>query len=436
MSSPRIRLAVANLLFASAQSAFALESVNVGGVKLEPGLEMGIGYIENTEQAFGAKTSTYGIEVDRSGQRWEAFIKPSLAFEYQTEDIGSFFGKTSVVSALTRGDTDGLGYTRDDPTDTDWDDAYVGWKSGDLLPSLGTNALTISVGRQPFMVGNGFLIGEGHVDQGHEGAYWLAPRRAFDWTAIAQLDVGQTHTDLFHLKSRQDVDVIDHRENITMNGFNTEWRSPEFGTYGTTMFWTRDNATPSRNGLQVKDVRGSLNPISSLPDLNVAAEYVWQRNSGEDLSAHAWYAEMNYTFSSAPWTPTLTLRHSRFSEKYDSLLYGYSGDYGYWFHGEIVGESMLFNMNQRINMVKLTAYPTSKLRTGVIGYQFSYDKAPEGVSSRDFAKEVDLYFDWMPDEHWTVGAAYGVARPESGAKQFFGSDKTSNLIEGYITYKF
>ena len=429
-------IALASLLTSFVQSAFALESFTISTIKFEPGLEIGVGFIDNVQQDFGSKTSVYGLDIDQSGQRWEGYIKPSLAFELPMDSAGTLYGKTSVVSSLSRGDSDGLGYTRDDPTDTDWDDGYLGWRSGTTLPWLGTDALSISVGRQPFIIGSGFLIGEGHIDQGHEGTYWLAPRKAFDWTAIATLNVGEFHADLFHLKTRQDIDVVDYSENVTVDGINSEWRSPTWGTYGATAFWTRDNESPTRNGLQVKDVRGSLVPLQNFPELNPAGEYAWQDHSAQNLSAHAWYLETSYTFKDAPWQPVLTYRYSRFSEKYDSLLYGYSGDYGYWFQGEIVGESMLFNMNERVNMLKLTAYPSAELRVGAIGYQFSFDKAPEGVTDRDFAKELDLYADWMPNPHWTVGALYGIARPDEGAKQFLGNDKTSNLFETYVTYKF
>lgn len=432
----KTNIALSSLLTGLVNSAFALEPFTVSTIKFEPGIETGVGFIDNGQQDFGSKTSIYGLTVDQSGQRWEGYIKPSLAFELPMNTVGTLYGKTSAVSSLTRGDSDGLGYTRGDPTDTDWDEAYLGWRSGSTLSWLGTDALSISVGRQPFMIGSGFLIGEGHVDQGHEGAYWLAPRKAFDWSAIATINIGEFHADLFHLKTRMDIDVLDYSENVTVNGINSEWRSPFWGTYGATAFWTRDNESQARNGLQVKDVRGSLAPIKSIPELILAGEYAWQDNSSQNLSAHAWYLETSYTFKNAPWQPILTYRHSMFSEKYDSLLYGYSGDYGYWFQGEVVGESMLFNTNEGVHMLKLTAYPSAELRVGAIGYQFLFNSVPEGVNDRQFAKEFDLYADWMPNAHWAVGALYGIARPDEGAKQFFGDDKTSNLFETYATYKF
>jgi len=436
MQYSRSWFALASVFSIAVQPAFALESFKLGTVKFDPALEVGIGFVDNVQQAFGSKTSSAGLPVDRSGQRWEGYIKPSMAFEIPTSEAGTFYGKASVVSAMTRGDSDGLGYTRGDPTDTDWDDGYVGWKSGDTLSWLGTDGFSLSVGRQPFMIGSGFLIGEGHIDQGHESNYWLAPRKAFDWTALAQLNVGQFHADVFQLKTRQDIDVVDYTDNVTVNGFNTEWRSPAIGTYGATMFWTRDNTNPTRDGMQVKDVRASLSPLANLPGLTTAGEYVWQENNRQDRSGNAWFMEATYTFKEVPWQPVLTYRYSKFSEKYDSLLYGYSGDYGYWFQGEIVGESMLFNMNERVNMLKLNAYPTAEVRLGAVAYQFSYDKAPDGVSSRDFAKEFDLYLDWMPDTHWTVGTVFGVAKADDGGKQAFGNDRTSYLFEGYATYKF
>ena len=98
-----------------------------------------------------------------------------MEFNGPLAGFGSFYGGVSAVASFTRGDSYGAGFTRDDPESSDIDDAYLGWKSGSVFSSVGEDAIELSFGRQAFMVGNGFLIGEGHVDQGHDAGYWLAP---------------------------------------------------------------------------------------------------------------------------------------------------------------------------------------------------------------------------------------------------------------------
>lgn len=417
-------------------NALALEGVELGGVQFTPKLEVGAAYINNKDQAFGSNQSLLGLPVDRNGSRFEYFVKPGLEFNAPVAGAGSFYGGVSGVTSFTRGDSDGAGLTPDDPESSDLDEAYLGWKSGSVFSGLGDDAIKLSFGRQAFMIGNGFLIGEGHLDQGNDAGYWLAPYKAFDNTLLAQLDSGNLHVDLFDLSARMDLDVIDYKEKVRVRGGNIEWRDKTYGTLGATAFHTLDADNPLRDGMNVYDVRASGTPIQSLPQVALAAEYVWQRGGEAAKSGEAWYVQGSYSFRDTPWTPVLTYRHAVFSDDYDSLLYGYGGDWGTWFQGEIVGESMLFNVNQKVDMLKLAAYPTEALMVGITAYDFSYDKAPEGVTSKDFAKELNLNVDWLVTPKITVGALYGIARPDDGAKQAFGEDETSHLFETYINVKF
>ncbi|WP_375738960.1 alginate export family protein [Pseudomonas boanensis] len=424
------------VLLALASGANAFEEFKVSELSFTPKLELGAGYVYNSDQAFGSDVSFFGLPVNRDSSRFEYFAKPGLDFSGPLGGFGSFYGGVSAVASFTRGDSDGAGFTRDDPESSDVDEAYLGWKSGSVFSSFGEDALKLSFGRQAFMVGNGFLIGEGHVDQGHDAGYWLGPYKAFDNTVLAQLDTGKLHVDLFDLQARMDLDVADIKEKVRVRGGNVEWRDESYGTVGFTGFHTLDADNPLRDGMNVYDVRASGSPIQALPQVALAAEYAWQRGGEADKTSEAWYVQGSYTFQDAPWTPVLMYRHAVFSDDYDSLLYGYGGDWGTWFHGEIVGESMLFNVNQKVDMLKLTGYPTETLMVGAILYDFSYDKAPEGVTSKDFAKELNLHVDWLVTPKVTVGALYGVARPEEGAKQTFGDDETSHLFETYINIKF
>ncbi|MFV3326079.1 hypothetical protein ACNFG0_06380 [Pseudomonas sp. NY15372] len=416
------------------EQAHALDALTAQGVTIQPQLETGLAYIDNTQQGFGARTSFYGYPIDRNGARWEGFVKGGAQLTYPLTDGLLLKGKFNVVSSANQGDSDGLGYTRDNPRDTDWDEAFISLERQQPLGPFDT--ASISLGRVPYMIGDGFLIGDGQgtIDQGHQGGYWINPRKAFDQAAIVRLDSGGLRTELFALQTRLDVDVADYQERIRLRGLNLEYSIDDHDRLGATWMRAQDDALDSRDGLTVSDLRFSTSPFTQLPGLSLAGEYAWQENHGQH--AHAWYAQGSYHFTDAPLTPELTYRYSVFSDTYDSLLYGYGGAWGTWIQGEIVGENMLFNMNQKTHMVRLELHPHETLKVGVAAFDFRFYERPAGVSNDRFAREFNLYADWAPDDHWSLGILYGRAAPQDGAGQYFASQHTSNLLEAYALYTF
>jgi hypothetical protein len=93
------------------------------------------------------------------------------------EKSGVVYGGASAIGSLTVGNGDVGGFTDGGDKQVDVEDLYAGWRSGTLLKdSLGEDGLDLSLGRQKFHVGDGFLIWDGNFDTGGEGAYWLSPR--------------------------------------------------------------------------------------------------------------------------------------------------------------------------------------------------------------------------------------------------------------------
>ncbi|AVD90064.1 hypothetical protein D3C76_535680 [compost metagenome] len=418
-----------------AGSGFALDSFQIGDVLVEPSVTVGAAYLYHKNQAFGGRTSGIGLEVDRTSSRVEGFVLPDVKVTGPQTAFGTVFGGVSAVGAMTRGDSDAGGFTHDDPESVGLETAFVGWKSADLFPSLGKDALTLSGGRQNFMIDNGFLIGDGHADQGKDAAAWIGPRTAFKNTLIAQLDTGKIHADVFDLTASADLEYADYKENLRLRGGNFEWRD-SLGTLGATYYHTLDADNAARDGVDVYDVRAKGTPFTALPQVSLAGEYVWQKGGDADKSAHGWYAQASYAFTDVPWTPTLTYRRTQYSDDYDPMTYGYGGEYGTWYQGEIVGEYMLFNSNVNIDLLKLALQPRENIDFGVMGYRFRLDKAPEGVTSRDFANELDVYVNWTVTPSLTVSAVYGMALPGDAAKQIYGDNNRSQLFETIVTWSF
>ncbi|AVD89985.1 alginate export family protein [Pseudomonas sp. SWI44] len=424
----------AGVMYAGA--SFALDSFQIGDVLVEPSMTVGAAYLYDRNQAFGGRTSSAGLTVDRTSSRFEGFVLPGLKLTGPQTSIGTFFGGVSAVGAMTRGGSDAAGLTHDDPERISLEQAYVGWKSADLFPSLGKDAITLSAGRQNFMIDNGFLIGDGHTDQGKDGAAWIGPRTAFSNTLIAQLNTGKVHADLFDLRANANIDYLDYKEHLRLRGANLEWRDT-WGTLGATYYHTLDTDNAARNGVDVYDLRAKGTPFSAVPQFTLAGEYVWERGGDDHKTAHGWYAQGNYAFTDLPWTPTVSYRRTQYSDDYDPMTYGYGGEYGTWYQGEIVGEYMLFNTNLDIDMLKLALQPQKELGLGLIGYHYRLENAStNGVTSRDFGNEVDLYANWTVTPTVTLSALYGMALPGDAAKQMYGDNNRSSLFETSVTWSF
>ncbi len=318
------------------------------------------------------------------------------------------------------------------------DSAYLGWRSGDLFPALGKDGVDVSAGRQTLTLGDGFLIqGDpvnlGKVDLGANfnrgGAYYLAARKAFDRTAVLRLGGSEgLRGDLMWLKSDN------HYQADTELAIANLEQVGEAGTLG--ISWIRgldvDRRYASILGLQERDGmdtvslrgRGSL----GVKDLEVAAEYVTQdKRSGRE---NAWYLEGAWTFSEVPWSPTATYRYSRFSNAFDPLFYGASRGYGTWFQGEVAANyAGPFNSNSQVHHVGLKATPRENLTLGALYFDFdTLDKARGNLGGR----ELDLYVEWMVNEHLLISPLLGFYKPDRSADNGglqLGSSDTSTYLQ-------
>ncbi|MBK4997803.1 hypothetical protein IAE37_000079 [Pseudomonas sp. S31] len=412
----RHTLACTLALLIAAPLTHAHELYNHDGTILNADLEALFGAFHSDE--------SYNIAGNRSpgSSAWrEGYIKYGLSGSQALQGSGTLYGAFNLVSSATWGDGDAAGLTLGDERRTGIEELYLGWRSGTLFPALGEDGVDISGGRQVVTLGDGFLIQGDSVNVGEAdlganfdrgGAYYLAARKAFDRTAVLRLGGSQGwRGDLMWLKSDN------HFQADTSLAVGNLEHVGDAGTVG--LSWIHgldvDQRYASLLGLEDRDGmdtvslrgRGSL----GVKDLELAGEYVTQDRSGG--RENAWYLEGNWTFSELPWTPTATYRFSRFSKDFDPLFYGLSRGYGTWFQGEVAANyAGPFNSNTQVHHVAFKAKPRDNLTLGALYFDFDTLDTDQGNLG---GRELDLYAEWMINEHWLISPLVGFYKPERSA---------------------
>lgn len=396
--------------------ANAYELLASGGTKVDASVE--------AVYALMHSDKNYNVFNNRNSgsSNWsEGYIKYGLSGSQEIPNSSTAYGSFNLISSGTWGDGDAAGFTQGSERRTAVNDAYLGWRSGDIFPSLGHNGIDVSAGSQQVMIGDGFLIHSdglsyGDVDLGGNydrgGAYYLAARKAFKNTAVVKLGGSDGwRSDLAWIKS-------DNRAQAeTELGIATLEHVNELGTVGITYIRGLDvnerYATPSqleRDGMNVASIRG----VGSLgiEQLHLSFEYATQdRSSGRE---NAWYLEGGWTFKDLTWSPTVTYRYSRFSDNYDTLFYGQSRGYGTWFQGEVASNyAGPFNQNTKVHHVGIKAKPTESLTVGALAFDFTTINKSQGHLD---GRELDLYAEWMVNEHLMISPVIGFYQPKKSAE--------------------
>lgn len=366
---------------------------------------------------YGQFNSRKNYDGTPGGSSWrEGFIKYGLSGD-QALAGGTAYGAFALVSSATWGEGDPGGTSLGTERTTKIEDAYLGWRSGDLFPALGKDGIDISGGRQVLKLGRGFLINDDGLNPGlgpadgrlnRGGAYYLAARHAFDQTALLRLG-GQDglHGSLLWLKSDNRIQA-----NTELAAGTLDY-STRPGTIGLTWVhgidvddqWASDFQR-QRRGMNVYSVRGEGD--AGINNASLAFEYAWQdKDAGAE---NAWYGEAGYTFADVAWAPKVTYRYTRYSQQWDALFTGLSMGYGTWFQGEVAGNyAGPFNSNTRIQHLGLKASPRPDLTLGVL--YFDYDTVRKREALNLDAQELDVYAEWAVNPHLIITPLVGLYQP-------------------------
>jgi Alginate export len=442
---------LAGVLVAGAVPALQAQDLTIyqdDRFSIRPTLTVESAYYNNDNSWLGRSDSILGAKSDD----WlDGGITPGLEMSALAGDSSRFVLRVSGVGTLTRVGLDAAGSNFDPrkPDDFTLEDWYLKWTSGDLIPGLGRDGLQLSVGGQRYQVGSGFLFWDGSSDGGPRGAFWLAPRKAFEFAAVGKVSAGPFSGQLAYLTpndspgSDTDVGTVD-----------LQYSFGDFGSVagGFTHIFSSDNLL--RDGMSVWDARFNLTPFEGLRSLNLLGEFAYESNGGitpfetqpaleTDVSAYGLYGELGYSFDTTPWTPYLSYRYSFFSgdepgadqiEAFDPLFYGAS-DWSTWYVGEVLGEYATTNQNQKAHTLRLRANPTESITLTSLFIDFSLDDVATVIQSRvepraadvtekHLGNEFDLIVDWAATEHISFSGVAAFFFPGAGAEQFVRADET------------
>jgi hypothetical protein len=437
--------AFVGLACAALPAAAEFNLLDTQGLKLTAGFTAAAYGVYSADSNFGAgTTSIIDGKTRRDQTNGEGYIKPNLTgtYDFANKDYGQLYGSVSAPFAASRGDGDPAGFTLN-ASDVGVDDAYIGWRG---------SVLDVSVGRQRFTVGNQFLIGWGNFSstQRDGGNYWQVPYLAFPMTAIIKANLDPVHAQLFLLQG--DVD-FSYKE---VGGLNFEYwlgKDGANGKLGAMVLKTQDaKAGSGFKGRETFDVRGLDIQVPYIPGLSFSAEYALQRgddNAGTKYDADAWYIWPQYQFTNVAWKPTIGVRYGIWSgdkassagtnEGWDQI-FGFFPGFGTWYQGEIAGQYLLINSNQRSLMAKVDLSPMDNVTIHGIYFNHQFDDLSTlkaaGVTSRDYLDELNLVVEWTPTPSWYVFGAFAYAMPGKGGAQYLGNNKDWSVVEGEVMYTF
>jgi len=393
---------------------------------------------------FGFDNSLYtNTRPDPSGDlgdNWvESFAKAGITGNYNLSK-SQLYGGLSAVGERTFAAPPPL--VGEEASSFQVEDLYIGWRSGTTL-GIGEDALDLSVGRNRYRIGQGFILWDGGGEGGSRGGFWSNARKAWGFAGVGRFKAKRNTLEGFYL----DRDEVPENESGTrLWGANYEFAFNDANTLGATYLNFQADSLPGRDGLSVYNLRAYIAPFKQIPNLSFGAEYAQEEN-GDLLSSTAWMAQAAYELSGVTWKPKLSYRYALFEgddpstgtdEGFDSLLPGFY-DWGTWWQGEIAGEYFLSNSNLISHQVRVHLTPSESLTGGLMGFVFRADQPATfaaGVTSENIATELDAYADWKVNSNFIVSFVAAFAHPQEAAEQGFG--RTDDFSYGmiYVAYSY
>ena len=444
-------LLCATLAFGACQltpAAFAeYDLYNKDGTKFAFNADLAVAGFLNDNSWFGQSKSFLGANTDHW---WEYGFEPQLSLETPLGG-GSLYGKLSGVYTGTFGnDASGLTIGLNDPNKLTLEQANIGWKRSGIFPALQDDTFSITLGRQDYNIGTGFLINDGGGDGGERGGWYIGMRKAFKNAAVARLSSKELLAEAFYLENQPRSGGIEGK----IYGGNLEYHFGDKLTLGGTGMVVDPHLPPDlartvwerlNTGIDKLDVYSGRATWKPLTQLTLSGEYAYETN--DQIKADGWYVQAAYETKNVPLAPVFSYRYAWLGgddpntkrlEGFRPIAYGYT-DYGTWYQGEITGNYPLGNSNLNSHMLRAKMKASETVTLNLIYYNFTLDHPSalaSNVTSDKWGDEVDFITDWQATKKVYVIGVLGVLFPGKAAEQWVGGNDNWLYSMLYASYAF
>ena len=411
-------------LAALAAPAAAQEVVHeTDELRIEAGFDAASVVFVQNNAWFGESEANIGVE----SEVWSEFaIEPQLYVTIKNVLGGELSGGISAVASQTYGESaDGFAAGINDPGAVTLEKLYIGWKS-----DLGEDDFVqVLAGNFDYQIGTGFLIRDGGRDGGDRGGFYLGARSASRGSVLARVQKDNLLVEGFWLGNNSGPRGVQAH----VGGVNAEYAFSDRTSIGLTYIEVGHFDDPViadvAEQLKTYDIRAS---VGLTDQLTLSGEYALQHGA-DYYRGNGWYAQAAYEFTNLPLAPMLTYRYavvtgddpnSPENEEFIPLAYGFT-DYAQWYQGELTGNWIFGNSNQKTHMVKGAASLSEAVTLTGTWLNFTLDDPRQlGIQDDDFGNEFDVIVDWAATDRLFLSAAAAVLIPGTAAEQFTGGDQT------------
>ena len=314
---------------------------------------------------------------------------------------------------------------------------------GLLYVPSGGPSVHVTAGRQPYTLGDGFLIHHvrGSSNAGDRHALYLGARNAHDFSVLGTFKRGPVALRAFYLDPDELEEVESH---TTFLGANLAWDLDPKRSFDATVitiptsdtvFQTPAGPGGDREGITTISGHGRWGPLFGLPGGLLEGQVAVQTGHRGDVCAWAGYASIGYQLRRWPWKPALVYRYARWSgddpstrtyERWDPLLAAGSDE---WAQG-LTFSKIVPNANLETHRVRLFVGPCDNLN---ITLDYFHYRALEynnlggsgilsSLASLDLGDELMLIARWQVSKNLYFQGVASVAWPGRAIEAVVGGD--------------
>ncbi|MGB3082864.1 MAG: alginate export family protein [Candidatus Omnitrophota bacterium] len=324
--------------------------------------------------------------------------------------------------------------------------------------------LSITAGRQNLQYGDGFLIYDGYSDA---RAVWTASIRSF-YAVKGVYEWGPWQIDGFAaMPDRNYQSYETYLTDMTVQtglrylyGGNVHLDDETYGIWDFGIFYKDDKSMFESNTLAISQ-RGeytfNLWPDSEvLPKITLTGEIVEEvgrtkvqnmtfalGNPRENRASIGGHGDVTLSFENMTFAPYVTGRYiylpgddpnTEENEAFDPMFYG-SSDWGKWYLGDI-NSNNLYNSNMRVIMLEAGLYPTETTSVRAQYFYTTLDREITANARKQWSNEINIMFDWYPNDWFWCGLLWGHAHPLKAAKEYTGDKQNTTEVVLYAGVDF